>query len=52
MICSCFIHTALIIGGIIVAAGMLLYTIERWHKEVGHREQHRLRAAVEGEARP
>jgi hypothetical protein len=52
MICSCFIHTASIVGGIIVAAGLPLYAIERWHKEVGRREQRHFRDAVEGEARP
>jgi hypothetical protein len=52
MIYSCSIHTALIVGTTIVAAGMLLYAIERWHKECGRREQRHLREAVEGEARP
>jgi hypothetical protein len=52
MICSCFIHTALIVGTMVVAAGLLLYAIERWHKECGRRQQRHLRDAVEGEARP
>jgi hypothetical protein len=42
----------LIIGAIILAAGLLIYAVEIWHWESARREQHRLKDAIEGEARP
>jgi hypothetical protein len=52
MICSCYAHTILTIGTMVVAAGGLIYAIEVWHREGARRQQRHLRNAVEGEARP
>jgi hypothetical protein len=49
MVCSCFVHTTLIIGTVVVAAGGLILAVEKWQREGQRREQHRLMRNVEEE---
>ena len=48
-ICFCFIHTALIVGTMTVAAGLLIYAVEVWHREGQRRQLHQQQRSVEGE---